>query len=138
MVLREFLADVPGACRQGGRAVAHHLEFDAGIIMNELERCGLHDLQCEWAGAMREGTCTMDPEILRWIRECHGQETFGKHLRLNLKDMVRAMVPDSEHLLSSHHTAGADAQMHRLLYLAMHTLIMKAPTSTRDCALATF
>jgi len=129
-VLREFLADVFGACRQGGRIVAHHLEFDAGIIAHELERSGLDYFQQEWAATVRQGTCTMDPEVCRWIRRCHGQESSGTQMTSNLKNLVHAMVPDSEQLLDRHHTAGADAQMHRLLYIAIHALAQEASRST--------
>ena len=44
-VLREFLADVRDAYQPSRRLVAHHLEFDAGIIDCELKRCGLTDLR---------------------------------------------------------------------------------------------
>jgi hypothetical protein len=41
--------------------------------------------------------------------------------------MVLALVENGEQLLAKHHAAGADAQMHRLLYIALNTLAKKAP-----------
>jgi hypothetical protein len=35
--LRVFMAEVTGAFNRGGRIVSHHLEFDAGIILCELQ-----------------------------------------------------------------------------------------------------
>ena len=44
-VLIEFMQDMSDARALGGRLVAHHLEFDAGIVMEELARAGLTHLQ---------------------------------------------------------------------------------------------
>ena len=126
-VLRKFLRDVLPACQCGGRVISHHLEFDAGIIMNELERCGLAHLQSEWASAVRQGTCTMDPGICRWVHKCFGREATGTHIPL--RGMVLALVENGEQLLAKHHAAGADAQMHRLVYGALNTLAKKASNS---------
>ena len=40
-VLIEFMRDVSETRALGGRLVAHHLAFDAGIVMKELARAGL-------------------------------------------------------------------------------------------------
>ena len=74
IVLSEFLNDVRDACRRNGRVVAHHLEFDAGIIDREFQRCGLKDLREEWQRVAKNGYCTMNPELGRWIRMTSGRE----------------------------------------------------------------
>ncbi len=71
-VLAEFMEDLRGVVRQGGRLVAHHLDFDLGVIDNELERTGLAHLRKELGQAARAGCCSMDPEIGRWVRMCFG------------------------------------------------------------------
>jgi DNA polymerase III epsilon subunit-like protein len=118
LVLSEFMEDVHDVLRRGGRVVAHHLTFDAGIIDRELARCGLHDYQKEWANAARAGCCTMDPEIGRWVRTCFGQDAGPETAKntMSLKELVRWLLPGSAELLDKHHTAGADAELHLLLY----------------------
>ena len=98
--------------------VAHHLTFDAGIIDRELARCGLHDYQKEWANAARAGCCTMDPEIGRWVRGCFGRDTGPETAKntMRLKELAGWLIPRNAELLAKHHTAGADAELHLLLY----------------------
>ena len=55
-----------GYCAQGGRIVAHHLEFDGGLIAQELARVRLHQYNLEWEKALRKGVCTMAPDIACW------------------------------------------------------------------------
>ena len=35
-------------CKKGGRIVAHHIEFDGGLISQELARAGLEEYKEEW------------------------------------------------------------------------------------------
>ncbi len=120
-VLSEFMEDVGDARERGGRVASHQLEFDAGIILYELERCGLHELKCRWAAIARKGTCTMDPVIGRWLRICFGEDC-GHVMTKNcipLATLVEKLVDGGKDLLKNHHNAGADAEMHRLLYISL-------------------
>lgn len=120
-VLEEFMHDMIHAHEAGGRVVAHQLEFDAGIINNELERLGLHKLKKLWREIARKGVCTMSPAIGRWLRSSQGQDTGSEVTKntMGLMELVRWLVPVSEYLARQHHAAGADSQMHRLLYIAL-------------------
>ena len=40
--LKEFVASAHEAFTRGARLAAHQIEFDAGVIAAELQRCGLH------------------------------------------------------------------------------------------------
>ena len=74
-VLTEFLDDMLAVMEAGGRLVAHHLEFDAGIVARELNNAGLGHRLHEWISFVREGFCTMDPGVATWVRECCGTQT---------------------------------------------------------------
>ena len=127
-VLKELFEDISAPHLREARLVAHHLEFDAGIIRSELNRCSLEEFQDQWASMVRKGICTMDPFIGRWVRTCIGKDP-GPESAMNtmgLKELVKLLVPHSEYLLAKHHAAGADAQMHRLLYIAFLGLMAKA------------
>ena len=119
--LREFMTDVAAACERGARLVAHHHEFDAGVIYLELGRCGLTALQLQWAEIAKAGYCTMNPDVGRWTLECAGKETgppTAMHV-LGLKSMVILVAPEFLSMIKDHHDAGADAQMARLIYVAL-------------------
>ena len=119
--LCDFMADVSEAHSRGGRVVAHNLEFDAGVILNELERCRLYELCGTWRRTAQKGFCTMDYMVGRWVRTCSGDmvgpET-AKHC-LGLKDITDKLLQDSDKLLIEHHDAGADAKLTRLVYIAL-------------------
>ena len=126
-VLTEFVTDVTSACRSGGgRVVAHQLEFDAAVIYEELGRCGLNALQDEWACVAKGGYCTMNPSVGRWLKECSGEEvgpSTTQHV-LGLKDTLNRLLPkggDDSRKEFQHHAADDDAQMTRLIYLALLT-----------------
>ena len=116
----------------GGRLVVHHLEFDAGIIDNELENAGLHHLRPRWCEIARKGFCTMDPDVGAWVQACRGRDVQrGEDGRqaLSLAKAVNLLVPKDEatqHLLQNAHTAGADAQLHRLVYIALLSLLQES------------
>ena len=120
-MLSEFMEDVVAACERGGRIVSHQLEFDAGIIMYELERCGLHVLMHRWSTIAREGMCTMDPDLGRWLRICFGQDCGTERTKntFPLSALVEKLVDGGKDLLKKQHNAGADADMHRLLYISL-------------------
>ena len=112
--------------------VIHHLEFDAGIIARELLNAGLQSRMQEWMSIARKGICTMDPDIGCWVQKCMGRDVQTDEKSapmLSLKDAVNMLLPRTElvEALQSHcHTAGADAQLHRLLYIAFRKLCEQA------------
>ena len=119
-VLREFLDDVTAAVGEGHRLCAHHLGFDAGIILKEMGRVGLHDRTEEWMQLVSPGLCTMDPSIGQWVREQIGVWDVPRKIPMRLKDAVAHLLPNHAELLSLHHHAGNDAHMHVLLALELH------------------
>jgi len=120
-VLCDFMADISEACSKGGRVVAHQLEFDAGIVLQELARCELYKLHDAWTRIAQGGFCTMDFEVGRWVLTCSGNEVgppSAKHC-LGLENIVRRVLPDHCAMLGKHHDAGIDAQLTRLIYAAL-------------------
>ena len=115
--LKTFLLSVKEWCGKGARLVAHHLEFDAGIVSAELDRCGLGDLKEDWEEAVRNGICTMDPDIAVWLREVNcirdhrDNKPISYNIPLGLKDATRLLVPDCQDLRQKHHAADKDATM---------------------------
>ena len=117
-ILKEFVASAQEAFTRGARLAAHQIEFDAGVIAAELQRCGLHQELEFWDKAVRGGICTMDPLLGNWIRDQIGDVDEQGRSRtgpLGLKDCVRLMVPNSAELRRQHHTADKDAEMAWLL-----------------------
>ena len=116
--LKEFVASAQEAFTRGARLAAHQIEFDAGVIAAELQRCGLQQELEFWDKAVRGGICTMDPLLGNWIRDQIGDVDEQGRSRtgpLGLKDCVRLMVPSSAELRRQHHTADKDAEMAWLL-----------------------
>jgi DNA polymerase III epsilon subunit-like protein len=132
-VLREFTTDVKDAFANGGRVVAHQLEFDAAVISSELHRCGLHALQEDWDQIARMGYCTMNPTVGRWLKECTGEDPGPPTAQpvLGLKDTLDKLSPKASDQFKLH-AAQDDAQMTRMAYLALlaHTSAWReAPSS---------
>ena len=128
-VLEEFLDDMLAASLGGGRMICHHLEFDAGIIANEIDRAGLGSRKHEWETFACQGFCTMDACIGKWLRECAGWETRAEpHLNImKLPAMVEALRPyRSSWPPWVQHTAGDDAQTHFAIYEALVELLRRA------------
>ena len=118
--LRDFFEDVSDVLSKGHRLCAHHLGFDAGIVLREMGRAGLHDSMGQWALMASKGLCTMDPSISHWVRQQIGASDVPRNITLRLKDAVADILPEHARLLSHHHHAGNDAQMHVLLALELH------------------
>ena len=95
-------------------------QFDAGVVYQELGRCGLTDLQQTWTRIAREGFCTMDPALGRWVLLCKGQQVGAPyvHHTMRLKRILPLLLPDKARILENHHDAGTDAEMTRLVYIA--------------------
>ena len=118
--LEELCADVFDLCERGGRVVGHHLEFDATLIAQELQRAGMVELLQRWEACVKNGLCTMNPHIGQWVRAQAGgaihNSDVTQRIPVRLSDAVATMLPDGTKLLQNHHDAGRDAAMHWLLY----------------------
>ena len=113
--LRELVDDVSTLKLQGGRVCSHKLEFDAGILVQEMNRCGLADLTKLWAEAVKGGFCSMDPDIGHVVRRQAGLMDYERKTPMRLKDMVHLLLPEAQDLLERHHSAGNDSHIHWLL-----------------------
>ena len=131
--LREVLSRFMRAMKQleekGGRVVCHHLEFDAGIILKELENADMPDEKTRWSRLAKNGFCTMDPDVGAWVQRCSGRDREpgddGRQV-MSLHTAVNLLLPKDaaiNSLLAKLHSAGADAQLHRLIFLAMMKLM---------------
>ena len=114
-VLREFLEDVSALHEKGYRICAHHLGFDAAILSREMARAGIGLASGAWDQRVREGLCTMDPDICHWVRQIIGIGDKPRSIPMRLRDLVAVLLPGQAHLIAGNHTAGADAHMHMLL-----------------------
>ena len=124
-VLSEFIDDLLQVVKgEGGRLVCQHLEFDAGIIANELLRCGMKDAKAQFESIVRAGLCTMSPEIGRWLVQCWGEDCGSAKTTnaLALKTIVHRLLPESASLLERQHSAGVDALLHRKVAYALRGL----------------
>ena len=130
-VLIDFMGVVDRAEALGARLVVHHLEFDAGNIAQQLADVGLDNMKSQWTAFARKGFCTMDPDIGAWAQRCLGRDVSPDEKSapmLSLKAAVNLLLPETalvEGLQMYHHTAGADAKLHRLLYIALRSLAAK-------------
>ena len=129
--LIEFMYAAKSVYEQGGCVVSHHLEFDAGIIYAELKRSGLEEWTSLWSTIAGRGICTMDRDIQNWMRCCFGRVLAPgeKTLVLSLGDSLRAVHRDTktvQEILMKQHSAGADSQMHRLLFISLLSLAREA------------
>ena len=118
--LREFFEDVVDLRDKGYRLCAHHLGFDAGIILRELERAGLHGCMPEWVSLVGKGLCTMDTTICHWVRQQIGLWDVPRKIPMRLKDAVMHILPSHADMLQKHHNAGNDAHLHVLLAQELH------------------
>ena len=121
-VLNMFIADLRELELQPhGRVVCHHAEFDFGIIDRELQRCGMEEERVVLKRCATSGYCTMNPAIGGWLKTGFGRDASpeSKGDVMKLKTLVSWLMPESAHLLERHHTAGADAALHRLLYFKL-------------------
>ena len=87
----------------------------------ELGRCGLLDLQRKWLEIAKAGYCTMNADVGKWTLECAGVDfdvRKSMHV-LGLKRMVQLATPQFSAMLEDHHDAGVDAQIARLIYVAL-------------------
>lgn len=95
--LRYFMRDVRAVCDAGGRLVAHHLGFHAGLLFREMQRAGLDSDARDWSRLVRvHGFCTMCPQLGKWHAQCLGRDA-GTEMTMNvskLKDLVAWLLPE--------------------------------------------
>lgn len=137
-VLSRFIQAVRRMEERGGRVVCHHLEFDAGIISKELENADMPEEQAWWARVAKNGFCTMDPDVGDWVQRCSGRDRDraedGRQV-MSLQMAVNLLLPKdaaTKALLTKLHSAGADAQLHRLIFLAMMKLNNESKPAAPD------
>ena len=138
VVLERFMLAMKEAHERGGRSIIQHLEFDAGIIDRELGNAKLDSWIPLWRDIAKQGFCTMDPDIGKWIQMCRGRafdayvdsvSVLGLDKTLNLLAPALPVTKDVEEFRASKiHTAGADARMHCLIYVVLRELCAKAGT----------
>ena len=95
----------------GGKLVAHHMEFDAGIIAKEMISHAMWNLLEKFELFARNGVCTMDPAIGRWVRQSVGEDDGSSKTQnvLALRKLVEYLVPEDRKLLDHHHSAGTNS-----------------------------
>ena len=113
-VLKAFMADVTDEISRGGRICAHHLCFDAGIILHEMRRSRLDDLAAAWSRIAAAGYCSMNKDLAGWLLPQTGkanQRVEGEKEYLSLKTVAEVLdIPNRERLLMQQHNAGADSE----------------------------
>ena len=129
--LEEFMCAAWSIHELQSTVVSHHIEFDAGVIDEELHRCSMDHWRSSWRTIATRGVCTMDPDIQEWLQRAFGKEKgIGeKMLVMNLRDSIRLFYNSSPRicdLMQKSHTAGADAEMHLLLYRALRDLALRS------------
>ena len=138
-VLSEFCADLFQAAREhDARLVCHHLEFDAGILWNEMARSNMKEESRQFGLLVEKGLCTMNPEIGKWLRQAWGEDAGnsdtggrGDANPLKLKVLAHKLLKESKEELAKHHTAGADSVLHRRLGYALYGL-SRAPCRLKE------
>ena len=63
-----LLVHTSTSTQQARQTVLHHLTFDAGILFNEMGRCGMTDTAEKFVKIVRAGLCTMDPQDAACVR----------------------------------------------------------------------
>ena len=116
--LRYFMRDVRAAGDAGGRLVAHHLGFHAGLPLREMQRAGLDADGRDWRRLVRvHGFCAMCPQPERWHAQCLGRGA-GTEMTMNtskLKDLVAWLLPE----LPAPVSLAGKAQTHVDVYVAL-------------------
>ena len=125
-VLMELMEDAETAHNRGARLCAHHLEFDAGIILHELQNCLGGQAASAWTRIAMGGYCTMNADLGGWALPRLSKDVqkvaVGKRF-LPLANMAAALkIPQYDDLLSRHHDASADAEVAFLIYAAALSL----------------
>ena len=140
-VMDQFMTVMHRTHKRGGCVVIHNLEFDAGIVDKELVTAGLEHWRPVWHVIAKEGFCTMDPDIGKWIQMCRGrvrdasQDSNAVMSLTNIINDMATMLPMNEvqeFRKNKIHTAGEDAHMHCLIYTALRKLSASAEVPASD------
>ena len=134
-VLEEFMSAAWSVHEAGGVLVSHHLEFDSGVIDEELKRCHLETWRTRWQTIASHGICTLDLDTQEWLQRAFGKpHTAGeKTLVMSLKDSIGLFYANDANvrsLLQKAHTAAADAELHVMLLHALRGLAKRAISSS--------
>jgi len=122
-VLNEFMMDAMNAYKDGGIVIAHQIEFDAGVIYEELGRCGFTDLQKEWTTIAKNGFCTMSPVVGRWLLQSNNEDAGPTTVQntLRLDQMAKMIIP--ERGVMKRHDAECDAILCRWIFVALVQIV---------------
>ena len=129
--LEKFMSAATRLRARGGCVVAHHLGFHAAVIDEHLKQAKFDEWRQQWKLIATEGVCTMDLDIWDWTNKHYGRERGQgeKTLVMGLKGTVDLLMPrsaEAKELWRQRPAAGADAQLHRLVYNALRGLAEKA------------
>lgn len=125
MPLRDALHRFAGALcdihKNGGTLVAHHLEFDAGILREEFLRIGATDTAQMLSELATTGCCTMNLalELQSDLPNAVENRMFGPKLSDAYKQFVAGTLPAATSERTGLHTAGFDAKLAAHLFLAL-------------------
>ena len=93
--------------------------YKQSVIYEELGRCGFTELQTKWMTMVRNGFCTMNPAIGRWLLRSKGEDvgpaTAQHTLRLN--ELAKMVVPERD--VIKQHDAECDAKLCRWIFVAI-------------------
>ena len=116
-------------------------EFDAGIVDKELVNAGLEHWRPVWHVIAKEGFCTMDPDVGKWIQTCRGRVfdlDGNSNAVMSLSTIVNLMAPMmptnevQEFRKNTLHAAGEDAHMHCLIFTALRKLSVSVEAPAYD------
>ena len=70
----------------------------------------------------------MDPFTCLWLRSCYGLPSSSSKPLMSAVNYTKLLAPTRKDLMARAHEANPDAQMSRLIFLALHDLARKAVT----------
>ena len=93
-VLEELMSAMWALHGAGGVVVSHHLEFDAGIIDEELQRCEMEEWRPRWKLIASNGICTLDLNVQEWFQTTSGRvkEPGEKNVGDEFKRLCHALL----------------------------------------------
>ena len=109
--LLQMFNDARRVVQLGGRLCSHHLDFVAGLIAEEMKRCGLSEEIKVWEQIVPQGFCTMNRDLALWARKQAGEDDATKTV-MKSNELVRKLLPDAPALLTKQRSAGNHAHVH--------------------------
>ena len=119
------MGDVMSTMGKFGRLCAHNIEFDAAILDAEMCRLSVSaGMRSNWAMAVRNGFCTMNPHLTHWcckeyICERHPNLPPDVIIPVPLEQFVRVTSPVEQEMCEPAHDAGCDS---RAVWLGLREL----------------